>query len=59
MTGKTETLYIFMDTANEVGGESLKFSSKDKQEVLLFIAEYALAGKSDLTSYYEIVEVVL
>lgn len=51
-------LYIFMNTEHDVGGESIKFVSKDRDKVITFIGNYVMDSKNEgSTGYYEIVEV--
>lgn len=58
MDKKEETLYIFMDSYQDTGKDAIKCCSKNKEEVLTFIANYALTEVDDC-SYFEIAEVTI
>ena len=53
---KKYSLWVFMDTHQEVGMRSIKFMDEDKDKVLKFIGEYAISPDVVSVKYFELKE---
>lgn len=53
---KKYSLWVFMDTHQEVGMCSIKFMDEDKDKVLKFIGEYAMNSDVVSADYFELKE---
>ena len=53
---KKYSLWVFMDTHQEVGMSSIKFMDEDKDKVLKFIGEYAMNSDVVSADYFELKE---
>lgn len=53
---KKYSLWVFMDSYEEVGMDAIKFMDEDKDKVLKFIGEYALNSGNANSDYFELRE---
>lgn len=53
MNKKKYSLWVFMDTHQEVGMLSIKFMDEDKDKVLKFIGEYVISPDVVSVEYFE------